>query len=80
MIRTLLAAMLLRTLGARVEYRVARVHTDGKRRSDGTVLLRTHKYREALAKYRKARIGDTDTATIMLTATVKQRHGSIEAS
>lgn len=77
MIRVILAAALLRSTGAQVEYGVRRVYrgTKGK----GTTVLATPKLREARRKYNAMRIANTDTITITVAAVVAQRHGTVEA-
>jgi len=77
MIRTLIAAVLLRTIGP-VEFRVQRQRKQtGK---DGTTVLRSPSYFKARKKYRAMRLADTDCITIRVVGTVKQRHGNVEAN
>ena len=75
MIRVLLAAMILRSTGAVVEYSVRRVYSGGK--GKGTTVISTSRLREARQKFKAMRIADTDTITITVTAVVAQRHGTV---
>lgn len=77
MIRVIIAAALLRSTGAIVEYGVRRVYagTTGK----GTTVLATTRLKEARAKYKAMRVADTDTITITVAAVIAQRHGTVEA-
>jgi hypothetical protein len=77
MFRTIIAAMLLRTTGAQVQYNVRRLH--GGKSGKGTTVLRTKKYRDAKRKYKAMRVAITDTITITVEAVVAQRHGTVEA-
>lgn len=75
MIRVIIAAMLLRSTGAIVEYAVRRVY--GGVKGKGTTFLVTPKLSEARRKYKTMRIADTDTLTITVAAVVAQRHGEV---
>jgi hypothetical protein len=88
---TIIAAFLLRLSGASVEYRVQRIkpkptivadaneplrtHT-----TDGITVLRTPSYFEARRRFRATRAAPTDTITVRVVATVKQRHGKVDAT
>lgn len=76
MIRIAIAAALLRTTGATVEYRVQRQKKQTNR--DGTTVMAVKSLRSARRKYKAMRIADTDTITIRVVATVAQRHGTVE--
>lgn len=78
MIRTVLAAALLRSTGASVEYDVRRTYSK-QVRGKGTSYLTTKSYRAARKKYRSMRAGEGDTLTIQVTATLAKRHGNVEA-
>ena len=86
MIRVIIAAWLLRTTGAKVQYSVRRSFI-----IDPTVTGRTgeSKFRtlgtfdslkDARAKYKNVRTASTDTITINAMATVAQRHGTVSAN
>ena len=77
MIRVIIAAMLLRSTGAIVEYTVRRVY--GGIKGKGTTFLATQKFSEARRKYEAMRIADTDTLTITVAAVVAQRHGEVKS-
>ena len=88
---TILAAFLLRLSGATVEYRVQRIRpkptvvgTDDSpsriHTTDGITVLRTPNYFEAKRKFRATRAAKTDTITVRVVATVKQRHGKVNAT
>ena len=79
MIRILLAAWLLRTTGARVEYRVQRTKNDKTTAKDGTTILRTPSLREARTRYRNLRVAENDTVLIRVVGIVEQRHGKVVA-
>lgn len=72
MIRVRLAAWLLRTTGANVEYGVRRVKAKLVR-GKGSTVLATAKLGEAIAKCEAMRIADADAATITLTTIIKER-------
>lgn len=83
--RIALAAFLLRTSGATVEYRVQRLRPDKSDtithiHKDGSTVLRTPNFREAKAKWKAMRVPDTDAVIIRVVATVRQRHGTVAAS
>lgn len=71
MIRTFIAALLLKSLGHEFEYRVQRNKKNAGK--DGTTYLRTRKLRDAKAKFDKMRAAYNDTVTIRLVATVASR-------
>lgn len=73
MIRTRIAAWLLRRTGATVEYEVRRIDTASKRRVTGRLLLTTPKLKEARAKLQAARRAETDRLVISLNAIVASR-------
>lgn len=82
MVKTIFAAWLLRITGAVVEYRVQRIKAGGGDtvthiHKDGTTVLRSAKYRDAMAKYKSLRVSDTDTVILRMVGTVKQRHGTV---
>lgn len=78
MIRVIIAAAILRSTGALVEYGVRRIKS--KTTGKGTTVLTTPKLREARRKYNAMRIADTDDITITVAAVIAQRHGTVEAS
>lgn len=77
MIRVRIAAALLRTTGATVEYAVRRVNSK-LQRGKGRVVLLTPKLKEAVKKYQDMRVADTDTITITVQTVVAKRHGTVE--
>ena len=77
MIRAIIAAWLLRNMGAKVRYVVRRQYANVKGR--GTSTLTTSKLSEARDKYRSMRVADTDTITITAEAIMAQRHGTVAA-
>ena len=82
MLRIKLAEWLLRSAGADCEYRVKRHKAgwqDRVRSSDGITQRRTNKLREALKKYNSALVPTDECFTVQFVATVRQRHGNVEA-
>jgi len=77
MFRVLIAAILLRNLGADVKYIVRRIYNGVK--GKGTTILTAHKFTDARAKFKAMRGADTDTITITVEAVVAQRHGTVPA-
>lgn len=75
MIRILIAALLLRTTGAKVRYQVRRVY--GTTRGSGTAVLKTPSYLAAKTKFKAMRIAKTDTITVSVVAVVRQRRGTV---
>ena len=78
MIRVLLAAMLLRSTGAAVQYIVRRQYNGVT--GQGTTILKAARLKDARKKYQAMRVADTDTITITINVIVAQRHGSVAAS
>jgi len=78
MFRVIIAAFLLRSIGANVEYVVRR--KSAQREGKGTTLLTATKLSVARTKYRNVRVADTDTITISVEAIIAQRHGGVSAS
>lgn len=71
MIRILIAAWLLKTTGAKVNFVVRR--RNAKRAGKGTTWLTTDSLKTARTKYNSMRIADTDTITISVEAVIAQR-------
>lgn len=80
MIRVRIAAWLLRTAGASVEFRIKRLTAKGgidkpNINKDGTTLKRCAKLKEARNKFDSTRVGDNQDVTIQLVANVATRSG-----
>lgn len=75
--RIQIATMLLKWKGAEVEYRVKRIKfKEGDRKNtDGTTLLRTQRYSEAVTKMESVRVADNDKIVIQIVATTNSRLG-----
>lgn len=76
MLRVKLAAKLLKSAGAEVEFRVKRAGPVSGRAKDGRTLLRTPNYKRAVEKLNNLRVADTDTCTVQLVATTNTRHAT----
>lgn len=73
MLRIKLAAKLLKSAGASVEFRVKRAGPVVNRTKDGRTLLRTPNYKAAREKLEGLRVADTDTCTVQLVAITDER-------
>ena len=72
MLRIKLAAMLLRSTGAKVEFGVRRV-SDKLVRGKGRTYLATESLAEAQNKYASMRVAYTDTITLTVAAVIAER-------